>query len=164
LPTAAASLPVVQSISPQSGPIAGGTTIIISGQNFAAPIYVDFDGQHITPIVNTPSQLTVTSPSHAAGVVPLFVTTSAGTSSPTAADNLTYLKPPAISLVSPNVGPTSGGTAVTITGPNLSGLTEVRFGSTSVAPVLATASSVLTYSPAHSAGTVDVRVRNSGGL
>jgi hypothetical protein len=164
LPTAAASLPVVQSISPQSGPIAGGTAIIISGQNFAAPIYVDFDGQHVTPIVNTPSQLTVTSPSHAAGVVHLFVTTSAGTSSPTAADNFTYLKPPAISLVSPNVGPTSGGTAVTITGTNLSGVTEVRFGSTSVAPVLATASSVLTYSPAHSAGTVDVRVRNSGGL
>jgi hypothetical protein len=38
------------------------------------------------------------------------------------------LGPPTVTNVNPNTGPTSGGTSVTITGTNFSGVTAVRFG------------------------------------
>ncbi|MDX3240115.1 IPT/TIG domain-containing protein, partial [Streptomyces sp. ME03-5709C] len=38
--------------------------------------------------------------------------------------------PPTVSAINPSQGPTTGGTAVTLTGTGLSGATAVRFGST----------------------------------
>jgi type V secretory pathway adhesin AidA len=54
-----------------------------------------------------------------AGTWSLFVTTSGGTSAANSGDNFTYTTAavaPTVSKVSPNTGPTTGGTAITITG------------------------------------------------
>jgi hypothetical protein len=52
-----------------------------------------------------------------AGKYDLFVTTSGGTSAANAGDLYTYTNPvPTVSAVSPNNGPVTGGTAITITG------------------------------------------------
>ena len=66
-----------------------------------------------------------------------------------------------VSAVSPNSGPTAGGTPVTITGTNLTGATGVKFGSAVATSVTVVSNTEITAtSPAGTAGTVDVTVSN----
>ncbi|HEX4244689.1 MAG TPA: IPT/TIG domain-containing protein, partial [Acidimicrobiales bacterium] len=51
-----------------------------------------------------------------AGTFNLFVTTPEGTSAANIGDYFTYEPGPTVSKVSPNNGPTTGGTSITITG------------------------------------------------
>jgi len=65
----------------------------------------------------------------------------------------------AITQVSPPIGPSAGGTSVTITGQNLANTCTFTFGgTTSSNTTFTSASSMTTTTPAHSAGTVDVGV------
>ena len=63
------------------------------------------------------------------------MTTSIGASANSANDKFTYVftPPPSIATLTPIWGPLAGGTAVTITGTNLSGITAVDFGSAAAA-------------------------------
>jgi len=71
---------------------------------------------------------------------------------------------PTVTAVSPNTGPTTGGTAVTISGTNLTGATAVKFGNTNATSfTVISATQIVTTSPAGSLGTVDVTVRTSVG-
>ena len=63
----------------------------------------------------------------------------------------------------PSSGPTAGGTAVTITGTNLSGATSVSFGSSSGVVTADSATSITATAPAEAAATVDVTVTTPGG-
>ena len=70
---------------------------------------------------------------------------------------------PSVTSVSPNTGPTPGGTAVTITGTNFASGATVKFGTaaaTNVAVVNAT--TITATTPAGSAGAVTVTVTVSG--
>ena len=67
------------------------------------------------------------------GIFSLFVTTGGGTSAGNLNDHFFYfVPPPTVTKVSPNSGPTSGGTAITITGtgfnPGYRGSAEVVIG------------------------------------
>lgn len=64
--------------------------------------------------------------------------------------------------ISPNQGPTSGGTTVTITGVNLAGATAVHFGARTAVITANTPTSVTVTDPAGS-GVVDVNVTTAGG-
>jgi alpha-tubulin suppressor-like RCC1 family protein len=83
--------PSVTSVSPSSGPGAGGTSVTITGANFSAVSAVDFDGQAATSvhIVNS-TEITAVSPAHAAGTVDVTVTTPNGTSATSPADQFTF--------------------------------------------------------------------------
>ncbi len=71
---------------------------------------------------------------------------------------------PTVGSVVPNAGPTAGGTAVTITGANLSGTTAVAFGGGAGTGVTNVSSTEVTAtSPAGNAGTADVQVTTAGG-
>lgn len=71
---------------------------------------------------------------------------------------------PTVSGVSPDVGPTAGGTAVTITGSGFSGASRVQFGSVAaVSFTVASAMSITATSAPAAAGTVDVTVTTGGG-
>jgi hypothetical protein len=71
---------------------------------------------------------------------------------------------PVVSSVSPTEGSTAGGTTVTVHGEYLTGATAVKFGTTPATGVHVVSASELTCtSPAHAAGTVDVRVTTAGG-
>jgi hypothetical protein len=71
---------------------------------------------------------------------------------------------PTITNVSPNKGPATGGTSVTITGTSLTGAKEVKFGSTKAASfTVNSATSITVTSPAGGPGTVHVTVRTPGG-
>jgi len=69
---------------------------------------------------------------------------------------------PTVSAVSPTSGPTAGGTAVTITGTNFTGVTAVDFGAGAASFTVSSATSISATSPAGS-GTVDVTVTTGGG-
>ena len=75
-----------------------------------------------------------------------------------------YTGSPVITGVFPNEGPTTGGTAVTVTGSGFcNSLTAVQFGTTGSLPNVVSDTQLTTVSPLHSAGTVDVTVTNAGG-
>src|ERR1700739_142425 len=87
------SPPTVTNVNPNTGPVTGGTTVIISGTNFfAVPPAgaVTFNG---TPApsytVNNPNQITATSPA-GTGTVDVTVTAGGGTSATGPADRFTY--------------------------------------------------------------------------
>lgn len=83
-----------------------------------------------------------------------------GNSAPPPADGA-----PTITAVSPLSGPIAGGQSVTITGTNLTGATEVRFGAgVATEIVVESATSLTATTPAGFLGAVDVRVRTARGL
>ncbi|MGD0076731.1 MAG: IPT/TIG domain-containing protein, partial [Candidatus Binataceae bacterium] len=158
-------VPTVTSISPNNGPPAGGTTVTITGTNFTpGTAFVYFAGYGVVPtIVNSATSITVTSPA-GTGTVDITVSINGETSATSAADKFTYTATgPAVTSISPNSGPTAGGTSVTITGANFTGATAVKFGSTNAASFnVNSATSITATSPAGS-GTVDITVTTPGG-
>lgn len=72
--------------------------------------------------------------------------------------------PPVVTAVSPATGLAAGGTAVTISGWNLTGATGVTFGGTAATAVVVIGPNTITCtSPAKAAGTYDVRVTTPRG-
>jgi hypothetical protein len=86
------SVPTVASISPVSGPAAGGTTVTVLGSGFTATVTVNFGALAGTNIVVvSPTQLTVSSPTVSTGTVDITVTGPGGTSAIGAPDQYTYV-------------------------------------------------------------------------
>ncbi len=153
--------PVITSISPIAGPIAGGTLVTIKGQNFTSLSTVQFGVLNATPTFVDTQTLTVTSPANAAGeAVFVRVTTGSGQSPEVPAALFTYTNGPIIDSLNPAAGPTTGGSVVIITGKNFSSPLTVAFGSTSAPSFnINSATQITVLSPSHStAEAVDVRV------
>ena len=108
--------PTVTSVSPNTGPSAGGNAITINGTSFAPGTTGKFGTTAATITYVSAIKLTAKAPAHAAAQVDVTVTTPAGTSAISPADKYTYNTLPTVTSVSPNTGPTAGGTTVTITG------------------------------------------------
>jgi autotransporter-associated beta strand protein len=161
--------PTVSGISPMAGGTTGGTTVIITGTDFTGANNVKFGTTaNVTGAmtVNSDTQITVTSPAHAAGTVNVTVTTPGGTSDISSDAEFTYDDVPTVTGISPGNGPTSGDTAVTITGTGFYLANNVKFGTTANATGAMTVNSdtqITVTSPAHAAGTVDVTVTSPGG-
>ena len=150
-----------------SGPVVGGTPVTIAGVGLANATEVDFGGNPATivPGSNTGSQLLVLSPEatgDATGPVDVTVTTPIG--SATVPGGFTYALPPSISTISQSTGPAAGGTAVTISGDNLSTATGVDFGGVPAASFMNNGIGTLSaVSPGGDISTVDVTVVWPGG-
>ncbi len=157
--------PAVSAVAPAIGPTAGGTTVTITGTALANATAVDFGTIPAAIVSDTDTTIIVTSPlATAAGIVQVTVTTAGGTSATSAADQFTYVAAPAVSAVAPAIGPTSGGTTVTITGTALANATAVDFGTIPAAIVSDTDTTIIVTSPlATAAGIVQVTVTTAGG-
>ena len=81
--------PIITSISPTTGPAAGGTTVTITGTGFTGATSVTFGSTTLTPAVTNDTTITVVSPA-GTGTVDIRVVTPVGTSPNTAADDYTY--------------------------------------------------------------------------
>jgi hypothetical protein len=83
--------PVVTSLSPGSGPTAGGKVVTINGSGFVTGAKVRFGSSASAKVtfVNA-RELRANSPAHTAGVVGVVVSTPGGTSANTTADHYTY--------------------------------------------------------------------------
>ncbi len=141
-------LPIVTGVSPESGSTAGGTRVTVTGSHFGSHpnsgsmvvVFGDIAGYDID---GTDSEITVTSPSHAAGTVDIVIVTTGGTSEITAADQFTYTA----QVTVPNVvGQTQASAGTTLTGVGVTTGTITQQCSNTVAAGL-----VISQSP--SAGT-----------
>ena len=130
--------PTVTAVSPSSGSTAGGTAVTITGTNFAVGATVTFGASAASNVVVvSATQITATTPAANAGAVTVTVT-NAFSQSGSLANGFTYIATPTVTSVSPNTGPASGGTAVTITGTNFAAGATVTFGGTAATNVVVT--------------------------
>lgn len=157
--------PTVTSLSSSSGPPGGGGHVTITGSGFAGATTVHFGATTATFSVLDRTHIDATVPA-GTGTVDVGVTTAAGSSLNSALDQYTYgtAQAPTVTGVTPGSGPTAGAKRVTISGTSFTAGSTVSIGgqaATSVSVVSATRITATT--PAHAAGTVDVRVTADGG-
>ncbi|WP_307808319.1 IPT/TIG domain-containing protein [Streptomyces oryzae] len=154
--------PTLSSVTPSSGSVSGGTTVTLVGTGLTGATSVKFGANPATSFtVNSATQITAVTPAGTPGVVPVTVTTTAGTSNPVA---FTYQNSPVVTALSPSNGPTSGGSTVTITGADLTAVTSVKFGETPAASfTVDSATQITAVSPAGTAGGVPVTVTTAAG-
>jgi IPT/TIG domain len=159
-----ASVPTISSLSPASGPTAGGTVVTIAGTDLIGATDVEFGSTPATSFtVEGPTQITATAPPGSTGTVDVTVTTPGGASPTSGADQYTYAAVPTISGISPSSGPPAGGTSVTISGTDLSGASDVEFGGTLATSFTRDSATQITANSPAGAGTVDVTVTTPGG-
>jgi hypothetical protein len=156
-------LPVITGVAPNAGPVAGGTSVTLTGSGFTGATSVTFGGTAATSFtVTSDTTITATAPPHAAGAVNVSVTTVGGTG--TAANAYTYSTAPVATSVSPNAGPVVGGTSVTITGSVFTGATSVTFGGVAATSFTVNSdTSITAITPPGALGAVDVVVTSPGG-
>ncbi len=174
--------PVLMSLTPSSGPTAGGTNVVIASDasgGFLTATDVNFGGVdiNVTPCGTSPcfnidsdTQITVMGiPGGSAGPVSVNVVTPSGTSG-----NLTYTyvaPAPTLTSLTPSTGFTTGGNSVVLGGANFTGATDVNFGATDITqPCTSPCFTVDTDSQitvtgvlAHAAGGVPVDVVTGSG-
>jgi hypothetical protein len=157
--------PSVTGVSPSQGPVAGGTTVTLTGTNFSGATAVQFGGVAASFTVNSGTQITAVAPAHAAGAAAVTVTTPGGTSN--AADPsgfFFYAAPPLLTVLVPPSGPTAGGTTVTLTGSDLLAATAVQFGGVAASSfTIESGTQITAVAPAHAAGAAAVTVITPGG-
>jgi hypothetical protein len=153
--------PRVTGLSPTFGTTDGGTLVTITGTSFTGATAAFFGNFPVPVTVVNDTTITTYSAPHTAGVVNVTVTTPAGTSAVSPADEFTYTAPvaPAVTAISPDAGPQAGGTPVTITGTSFTGAFEVDFGSTEATNVTVVNDTMITADSPAGTGTVDVTVR-----
>ncbi len=155
--------PTVTAVAPAAGPLAGNGMVTITGTGFQPGAAVTFDGVAApdASVVND-TTISATPPDHIAGAVAVAIT-NPDTQVGALANGFTYVAAPTIASLGQTTGPAAGGTAVTITGTNLTGVTAVAFGGVAATGVSATNdTTVVATTPAHAVGSVDVAVTTPG--
>ncbi|MDX3076986.1 IPT/TIG domain-containing protein [Streptomyces sp. NPDC088354] len=152
--------PFKQSLSPTTGPSAGGQTVTINGTGLFTATSVTFGANSATPTVVSDGQISVVAPAGTPGSVGVSVTTAGGTNNGL---TYTYVDAPTLTTVTPTQGPTSGGTSVTLIGTALTSTSAVTFDGTPVPFTVIADTVVSVITPPGSAGAVDVVVTTDGG-
>jgi hypothetical protein len=81
LPYTYVAAPTLTSIAPNTGPVVGGTTVVLTGTNLTGATAVSFGATPATSfVVNSATQITAVAPAGTAGTVPVTATTVGGTS------------------------------------------------------------------------------------
>ena len=155
--------PTVTGLTPSAGP--PGVSVVIQGSGFGPGATVKFGSQTATVTNTSATQIVAIAPDNPTGLVSVLVTVGAQTSANSPADDFTYTTSGvAITSVSPNVGPTAGGTVVTLTGIGFTANMTATFGGSPVTPTDITPTSAKVISPVRaSAGTVSIRVNAVAG-
>ncbi len=159
-----AQAPTTASITPTTGPSAGGTQITLTGTHLSAASTVKFGNQSATGVsVVSDTQLTAISPP-GTGTVDLTVTTPGGTSAITGTARFSYAGVPSITGLSTQHGPVAGGTQVLISGSGFTAATSVKFGTAEAAGfTVDSATRITANAPPGSSGIVSVSVTTPEG-
>ena len=117
--------PTISALSPYNGPIAGGTSVVITGTNLTTASAVKFGSTNATSYtVNSATQITAVSPAGSAGVVDVTVTTTGGTSATIPPDQFIYVAAPIVT--------TTAVSSITSTGVTLNGTVNPKNATTAV--------------------------------
>lgn len=96
------NLPVVNTVSPEQGPIPGGTQVEITGTNLSGAEAVDFGSTAATSLtLNNSDSITATAPAGSVGYVDVTVQTAVGTSASGGGDGFIYTAPAAFHPLTP---------------------------------------------------------------
>jgi IPT/TIG domain/Papain family cysteine protease len=161
--------PTITALSTTSGSTSGGTEVTISGTNLRDATAVRFGTSvatfHAAQTAGGVTQLVATSPAHAGEAVTVTVTSASGTSAAGPAATFTYKAPaPLVTGLSLASVSTLGGSTVTVTGANLTGVTAVKAGALAGTGLKVLSPTTLSFvTPAATAGTVHVTVSGPTG-
>ena len=152
--------PVISSITPSSGPIAGGTVVTISGAGLINTLAVNFGTTAATAVtVSSDNTVTATAPAEAAGASAVTVDTNSATSN---GATFIYVAAPTLASLSPTDGAIVGGNNVTLTGTGFTTATYVFFGANPAAFSIISDTLISAVAPSGT-GAVSVTVTNPGG-
>jgi hypothetical protein len=170
---ATGAAPTVTKVDPNTA-VAGGNTggegegirlVAITGTNFvhgATVKFGDVTADHAEVI--GPTAIIVSAPNHAPGVVDITVTNPDGKAG-TLSQAFTFIAPLTVAAISPNTGPATGGTDVTITGTNFLPGATVRFDGVAATNIVVSGdgTTVTAKTPAHPSGVANLYVLNGNG-
>ena len=187
-PPPANTAPTISTVTPSTGPPAGGTVIVIAGTNFRTPVRVVFDAgpagikeafvnqNTVTPtqiIAVTPKIDLVSTQTQAAAITVIVDAGNPTEARVTRSAAFTYITTnltPVIRFISPTSGPIDGGTQVVITGDAFESPVQVFFGSAQAQVISVNFNQIIVMSPTardtnpNATGTVtgpvDVKVLN----
>lgn len=155
--------PILNSLAPASGAVAGGTIVTLTGSGFVAGATVMFgSAQCIAPVATSSTSLTCTTPAYPVGTANVVITNPDGQmSSPI---TFSYMPKPMISSTSPDNAPMSGGSLITFYGTGFDSVQSVAFDGVMCSNVtLSTPNTFTCISPAHGAGPSTITVTSSDG-
>ena len=161
-------IPTVGTVTPNTGPTAGGSLITIRGTGFAPGATVTVGGVPATGVTVVDAMtITATTPPGAVGSVPVVVTNPNGRAG-TLPNGFTYTTgagaAPTVGTVAPNSGPTTGGQAVTITGTNFTpGATVTIGGAPATGVTVVNPTTITATTPPGAVGPANVAVTTTGG-
>ena len=152
----------VSGASPSQGPTTGGTVVTITGTGFQTGNTVSFGSVQSTAVtVSSDTQIQAMSPAESAGTVAITVTDST-TQSSSLPSAFTYTSGPSVTSISPNSGPVTGGSTVTILGSGFqSGATVAFDGIAAVSVTVVSSTQIQAVTPVSPAGTVSIAVTNT---
>ena len=164
---AQAPVVAVSSSNPTEGPLAGGTTVGLTGSGFKAGLTVTFGGQPATNVqLLSATQATASAPAHAAGTVSVVASTPDGQQA-SLPGGYTYRQdapPLSLAAVQPKNGPPEGGNALALRGSGfVAGATVYLDGKPATNVRVDSDASITFVAPAHARGVVDVEVRQPDG-
>ena len=160
--------PVIERLEPRyGGPLAGGTSIAITGSNFMPGVVVMIGSERVGRLdFFSPTELRLKTPPGTAGPKDVRVANSDGQEA-VLKEGFTYNPPPTISSVTPNMGPLEGDTQIIILGTGFLFGAEVLIGGAealvNVASKVASPTKIRAETPPSTAGVKDVEVINRDG-
>lgn len=154
--------PTVSSVTPANGPMSGGTVVTVNGSDFLAGATVDIGGSACTVSAVTATTITCTTTSHSTGAVTVTVTNTDNQSG-TLATGFTFDPAPTLSSISPALGPSSGGTSLTLTGADFVAGASVSIGGAACAVAAETSTSITCTTGVGTTGAQIVTITNPDG-
>jgi hypothetical protein len=152
--------PSVESITPNQGPTAGGTPVTIKGKGFLEGSTVTIGGAASEVKVVNEEEITAKTPV-GSGAPEVIVTDTGGSS--TLGPTYIFIAPPSVESITPNQGPTVGGTPVTITGSGFVSPATVTIGSAATEVVVHSETEITAKTAATSVGPAEVVVSDENG-
>ena len=151
----------VSSVTPATGPLAGGTVLTLTGTGFAGASAVKVGGVNAPITSATATQIVATAPAGTLGSASVVVVAPLGTSLPN--QLYTYLPPPTVTSITPVYGSIGGDTSVTITGTGFLGATAVSVGGAVTSFSVVNSTTITALTGAGTAGPANVSVVTPGG-
>jgi hypothetical protein len=137
--------------------------VTLTGTGFIGATAVRFGATPATSFtVTSASQITAVAPA-GTGTVQVTVTSPGGTSSQAVMFTYVAASVPTLTSVTPSQGPATGGNTVTLTGTNLSAVTQVLFGGTPATLFTLVSATQITAVAPPGTGTVQITATSPGG-
>lgn len=156
------SAPVLNSIEPDSGTPAGGTSVRIVGENFTESTSVKFGGVPAMRNLQSKEVLIAVAPAHAPAVVDVEVSNGKKTARLTKAFKYES-EGPVITQLDPDSGPSRGGMRINIAGRNFQKGTVVKWDGKELTSRFQSAELLNVVVPPGRTGSVQIEVANPDG-